>query len=117
MHTDIKEGDHLSGKLALTLTENKTFREFCEKHFNNFDPDIYDPIAIRLFHGKETMVTLYALDKIRQEGTNFSKEKIPVKKFKSGPLSLNDVLPFIFEFNFTLSIGNHNLDDMEVFNK
>ncbi|MCW3075688.1 MAG: hypothetical protein JWO32_297, partial [Bacteroidetes bacterium] len=51
------------------------------------------------------------------EGTNFKEDKIPVKKFKSSQLSLGDVMPFIFEFNFTLSIGNHNLDDMEVINK
>ncbi|MBA3664232.1 MAG: hypothetical protein H0W61_08495 [Bacteroidetes bacterium] len=117
MHTDITEGEKLSGKLSLTFRKNKTFLEFCEKNFNNFNPDQHEPVAIRLFHGMETIVTLYALDKVRQEGTNYDQQKIPVKKFKSITLTLIDILPYVMEFNFTISEGNYDIEDMEVINK
>ncbi|MGZ3900522.1 MAG: hypothetical protein ACXVNM_04350 [Bacteroidia bacterium] len=117
MHTEIKEGDHLSGKLTITFKVDKTFREFCEKNFANFDPDQHEPIAIRLFQGQETIVTLFALDKFRQEGTNYNLQRIPVKKFKSNRLSITEIFPYLQEFNFTLGAGNYDLDEMEVINK
>lgn len=117
MHSNTPEGDHLQGRLSVTLKPDKSFLEFCSKNFNTFDPDQHDPIAIRMYHGLETVVTLYALDKVRQEGTNFNPEKMPAKKFKSGNISLIEILPYIMEFNFTLSTGSYDIDDMEVINK
>ncbi|HEX8515462.1 MAG TPA: hypothetical protein VF868_04625 [Bacteroidia bacterium] len=107
----------LSGKLTITLNPGKTLDQFCEKHFDNYNSDQYEAVAIRLFYGKEVVVTLYALDKVRQEGSNFNINKIPVKKFKSTSFGLNELLGFIEEFNFTLTSGNYPLEDMEVINK
>lgn len=107
----------LSGKLTLTLSPGKTLDEFCERHFDNYNSDQFEAVAIRVFYGKEVVVTLYALDKVRQEGTNYNVNKIPVKKFKSTTFGLTELLSFISEFNFTLSTGNFSLKDMEVINK
>lgn len=118
MHSNTPVSDTLSGRLFVAFKENKTFREFCEKNFVNYDPDQHEPIAIRFFYGQETVVTLYALDKFRQEGTNYNTdEKVPVKKFKSVSIALIDILPYLLEFNFTLGAGNYDLDEMEVVNK
>jgi hypothetical protein len=111
-------GDSLTGRLSVTFPANKTFREFCQKHFDNYDADQHEPIAIRFYKGEETIVTLFALDKFRQEGTNYNTaEKVPVKKFKSSRVALIDVLAYIEEFNFTLGAGNYDLDEMQVINK
>lgn len=107
----------LSGKLTLTLKSGKTLDEFCERNFDNYNSDQFEAVAIRVFYGKEMVVTLYALDKVRQEGTNHNINKIPVKKFKKTTLGLTELLGFIDEFNFTLSSGNYPIGDMEVINK
>lgn len=109
--------EELKGFISVRLHPNKVIDEFCEKYFNNYNRDQFEAIAIRLYHGKETIVTLYALDKIKQEGTNFNPNKLPVKKFKSNVLTLNTVLSYMSEFNFTLTVGNYSLQDIEVMNK
>ncbi|MCE3279035.1 MAG: hypothetical protein K0S44_1226 [Bacteroidetes bacterium] len=109
--------NELSGKLTLTLSPGKTLDEFCERHFDNYNSDQFEAVAIRVFYGKEIVVTLYALDKVRQEGSNYNINKIPVKKFKSTTFGMSELLSFISEFNFTLSTGNFPLEDMEVINK
>jgi hypothetical protein len=107
----------LSGKLTLTLTPGRTLDDFCERNFDNYNSDQYEAVAIRFYYGKEIVVTLYALDKVRQEGTNYNINKIPVKKFKTTTFGLPELFTFISEFNFTLSTGNYDLDEMEVINK
>jgi hypothetical protein len=107
----------LTGKLTLTLNPGRTLDEFCERHFNNYNSDQFEAVAIRVYYGKEMIVTLYALDKVRQKGTNYNINKIPVKKFKTTAFGFSDLLTFISEFNFTLSTGNYDLDEMEVINK
>lgn len=110
-------GDHLEGKISLQLHSGRTLEEFCEKKFENYNRDQYEAVAIKFHHGEEILVTLYALDKFRQEGSNFNPEKLPVKKFKSTSFELYDVLVFVKEFNVTLSTGNYRPEDMEVINK
>ena len=109
--------NELGGKLTIKLQPGKTLDEFCEKHFDNYNIDQFEAVAIRVYYGKEMVVTLYALDKVRQEGTNYNINKIPVKKFKTSTFGLTELLTFISEFNFTISTGSFNLEDMEVINK
>lgn len=118
MHSNTLVSDTLSGRLSVAFKKNKSFREFCMKYFDNYDPDQHEPVAVRFYQGQETVVTLYALDKFRQEGTNYNtRDKIPVKKFKSSVLNLADIAAFVLEFNFTLATGNFDLEEMEVINK
>ncbi|MBA3971721.1 MAG: hypothetical protein H0X46_06170 [Bacteroidetes bacterium] len=107
----------LKGTISLELVQGKTLQEFCMSNFNNYDTDRYDAVAIRFYFGKEVVVTLYALDKSRQEGSNFYAGKMPVKKFKMNNLPVSDVLSLISQVNFTLSSGNYDIEDMEVINK
>jgi len=114
---EIDNEQNITGYLSLTLCRGKTFNDFCEKNFTNYNAEQFDAIAIRVLYGKEIIMTLYALDKLRQAGTNYGINKLPVKKFKITKLSFDEVLPFIKEFNFTLTTGNYTLEDMEVINK
>lgn len=114
---DIHNEEHLKGRISLKLHPNKTLEEFCEKKFENYNRDQFEAVAIKFHYGEEILVTLYALDKVRQEGSTFNPDKLPVKKFKSGSFELYDILLFVKEFNVTLATGNYELEDMEVVNK
>lgn len=119
METDSNEVSDikLKGALSITLKSGKTLDEFCEKNFDNYNSDQYEAVALRVFYGKEIAVTLYALDKVRQEGSNYNINKIPVKKFKTTSFGVSELLAFVQEFNFTLSVGNYPIEEMEVINK
>jgi hypothetical protein len=107
----------LKGAMSMTFKNGKTLDEFCRRFFDNYDSDRFEAVAIRLYYGKEMIVTLYALDRTRQEGTTHNLNKIPVKKFKKELFNLSELIPFVDEFNFTLQAGNYPLEDMEVINK
>lgn len=106
----------ITGGISVKLKNNTTLEDFCVKHVPTYDPDRFEAIALRLFSGSETIVTIYALDKSRQEGSNYNPDKIPVKKFKihTDPASVFD---FFEEYNFTLQVGNYEITDMEIINK
>ena len=110
-----KEVNELKGNISLTFEDNKTFEEFCEANFVNYDRNRYEAVAIRFFYGKEMVITLYAIDKDRKNRSN--SEKLPVKKFKTSTLPLAAIIPFIKEFNFTLSTEAYANNDIEVINK
>lgn len=107
----------ISGGIAAKLKNNTTLDDFCKKYIPNYDPDRFEAIALRFFSGKETIVTVYALDKYRQEGTTYHPDKIPVKKFKILNVSAAEFFHIFEELNFTLSTGNYSITDMEVINK
>jgi hypothetical protein len=109
--------EQLKGILSITIEPGKSLSAFCKLNFNNFDPDRYEALALRVFHGKETVVTLYALDKKRDARKSQSSDTLPVKKFKSMDLSITQLLPYIKEYNFTVSSGNYPVDKMEVINR
>jgi hypothetical protein len=117
LESDIHIKDDLAGALSVKLKPGQALNDYFEKHIPEYNPDRFEVLAIRFFYGTESAVTLYAIDKSRLEGTNFSKDKIPVKKFKLDPNFLNDILPMVEEYNFTLTTGNYPLVDMEVINK
>jgi hypothetical protein len=107
----------ISGGIAVKLRNNATLDDFSKKYIPNYDPDRFETIAIRLFSGKEVIITVYALDKFRQEGTTYDPDKIPVKKFKILDIPATELFLLFEEFNFTLSSGNYSITDMEVINK
>jgi len=109
--------EEIEGKITVRFNRNTSLIDLCEKFFKTFNADEHEPIALRLFYGKETILTLYALDKVRQENSSDFREKLPVRKFKEVIDSIEEVLLFLNEMNFTLEAGNFPLDDMEVINK
>lgn len=109
--------EDLNGQLSVKLKNGKTIQQFCTEHIPEYNPDRLEVLAIRFYYGLENYVTLYAIDKQRQEGSNFTENKIPVKKIKLNGNFLQELLPFIDEYNFTLSTGNYPIEHMEIINK
>ena len=118
MNKDVPFDHHgISGGIHVTLAEGQTLDDLCAQYIDDYNPERFEAIAIRLFAGKETIVTVYALDKTRQENSTVDTAKLPIKKFKLEHVSVRELLQFFDDFNFTLSSGNYNLEDMEVTNK
>jgi hypothetical protein len=114
---EAQHSEELEGKISFRLKPGKSLDEFCERNFDNYDRDRFEAVAIRFFFAQEMIITVYALDKARQEGTNFNFDKIPVKKFKMNRVSFPEFTAFVNEFNFTLTAGNFSIEDIEVINK
>lgn len=111
-----EHGD-ISGTIAVTMANGKTLDDFCVQHITDYNRDRFEAFAIRLFSGKETVITVYAVDSIRQEDNDLKSEKIAVKKFKINTLPVNELFSYCSSFNCTLTTGNYALEDMEVMNK
>lgn len=110
--------DHdLGGAVSLNFKEGKSFGLFCSDIIPEYNITRFEAFAVRLFFGNELTITVYALDKLKQEGNNYNHEKIPVKKFKLQGISFEQLRAYIDEFNFTLTTGNYEIEDMEVINK
>ena len=112
--TGVHEDEQLKGVFSLKFREDHGFNQFCRENFDQFDPVRFEAIALRVFAGEETVTTLYAVDRFKQDP---NESKLPVKKFKSTKLKMQDILPFIDEYNFTVTAGNYSLEQMEVINK
>ena len=117
MDDSIKVKEEMKGIISATMANSLTLDDFCLEHIADYNRDRFEALAIRLFVGNETIITVYALDKVRQEDSTVSEGSLPVKKFKLTDLSLSSVLTYFSSFNCTLSTGNYNIDDIEVMNK
>jgi hypothetical protein len=111
--------EELHGTLAFKFSTGKSLDDFCQKYFTNYTKDRFEPLALRVFHKRKTIITLYALDKGRNSGVDAVTEvsKMPVKKFKSTDVSLPRLMSFISELNFTLNAGSRPINNIEVINK
>ena len=109
--------EEIKGNISLKLANNYTLDDLCAAHINDYNRDRFEAFAIRVFMGNETIITIYALDKIRQEDTTIKKDKFPVKKFKLENVPVYSLFSYCSAFNFTATTGNYELDDMEVMNK
>ena len=117
LESEISIKDDLGGVISIKFKPGSSIEEYCKNNIENYNPDRFEVLAIRFYYGKETAITLYAIDKDRMEGDNFNKDKMPVKKFKLNVAFMQNLIPFIEEGNFTLTTGNYPLADMEVINK
>ena len=111
-----EHGD-ISGNIAVTMANGQTLDDFCVQHIPDYNRDRFEAFAMRLFLGKETVITVYAVDTLRQEDSDLKSEKIAVKKFKINTLQVNELFSYCASFNCTLTTGNYALEDMEVMNK
>ena len=111
-----EHGD-ISGNIAVTLANDQTLDDFCAQHILDYNRDRFEAFALRVFLGKETVITIYAVDKIRQEDADISKDKIAVKKFKINTIPVNELYSYCASLNFTLTTGTFDLESMEVTNK
>jgi hypothetical protein len=107
----------ISGGITVKLRDDLSLDDICMENLPDYNRDRFEAVALRLFAGKEVIVTIYAIDKERQEGSNFNPDKMPVKKFKIENVSVPKLFEWFQEFNFTINTGNYHIEDMEVINK
>ena len=118
MDQDLKfTQEDVSGTMTVKMANKQTLDDFCVQHIPEYNKDRLEALALRVYVGDETVITIYAVDKHRQEGSSFSEGKIPVKKFKLSNVPLSALFSYCDSFNCTLSTGNYPLEDMEVINK
>ena len=111
-----EHGD-ISGQISITLANKQTLDDFCNTYINEYNRDRFEAFAIRLFLGKETVITVYAVDKVRQRDTDLIDKKIAVKKFKLNTVAVGALFSYCSALNFTLTTGKYPLENMEVMNK
>ena len=111
-----EHGD-LTGEISITLKNGFVLDDIFIKYIHDYNRDRFEAISVRVFSGKENIVTLYAIDKVRQEDSTVPAGKIPVKKFKMVDIPLHELLPHLQSFNFTLGTNNYPIEVMEVVNK
>ncbi len=112
------ENGDLNGEISLTLNEGQSLNELFSKYIHDFNADRLEPYAFRILIGKENVLTLFAVDNYKQENsTIFDAGKIPVKKYKVPGVSLNNLLDFFGELNFTVSTNNYPIESLQVINK
>lgn len=108
--------NYLSGFADAKLREAETLDTVCSSLIPNYNIERFEAIAIRVYLGKETTLTVYALDKNHKGSEMSSKSKIPVKKFKL-QIKMEDFVAKFSNINFTISTGHFDLDEIEVVNK
>ncbi len=109
--------ESIEGTIKVLMANSLTLDDFCSEYIQDYNRDRFEAFAIRLFVGNKTVVTVYAVDKIRQEDSITNPDKIQVRKFKLTDIQLPAILAYCSSFNCTLNTGNYELDDMKVTNK
>src|SRR5690242_10028846 len=92
--------EDLTGEFSVKLANGQTIDDFCARYIPEYNKDRLEALAIRLYVGGETTITVYAVDKTRQENSSVHAGKIPVKKFKITSLRLSDLSNYCEGFNF-----------------
>ena len=105
----------MQGKIAMEF-DRKALKDLCAKYIPGYDASRYEVVAIRLFCAKEIVLTIYAEDK-NNSVSGLAENKFPVKKFKKQIHSPAEFFEFVQAFNFTISSGDYNMEDMEVTNR
>lgn len=106
--------DHhdLAGHASVDFHGRMNFSSFAEK-ITGYNPQRFSPVAFRLFMQKgEPVLTLFALDNTKTKENG----KLPVKKFKL-KMNFNELFSFIKKFDFTVSDGKFDINDIVVTNK
>lgn len=105
----------LKGKIAVKFFNERHLEELCLKHISGYEIERFEIVAIRVFAGKEFIVTVYAADKNSHKTT--SGNKFAVKKFKIENIEPSEILKYVEAFNLTVGDDAYHLDEMEITNK
>lgn len=100
------------GKISAEFSSQQ-LHDLCQRHIPGIDLNRFKIIAIRVFAGKEFIVTVFASDTLKEtEG-----QQLPVKKFKIETLSHAEFFNYVYGYNFTLSENNLSMNDLQVINR
>ena len=100
----------IPGMISIAFKEGDDLNSLCAR-LTGYNTERFSAVALRMYTGEETIVTVYAVDKLKK-----AESSLPVHKFKL-EISLKDFLNEIRQMNFTVSDDRYDLWDMEVINK
>jgi len=107
----------LNGNANMDLYRKEDLNALAIKLIDNYNPDRFDAVALRFFVQKdEPIITIYAVDKYKQDDDNYPHDKLPVKKYKL-KLSFDEFLKYIKRFDLTVSYDAYDIEDILVINK
>lgn len=104
----------LTGIVSLKLGDQRDFNKLGAE-LAGYDESRFEAVALKVFIEHTPVVTLYAIDKDRDQ-KNENKDKMLVRKFKM-EMSLDDLFFKLKHVNFTVTTGEYDIDNMEVVNK
>ncbi|MBA3647116.1 MAG: hypothetical protein H0W62_00970 [Chitinophagales bacterium] len=111
---ETKEHD-LTGVGSLDLL-NHDFNMFASK-LANYNPDRYEAMALKVFVQKGKLIlTLFAIDKLKQEQSNYPKDKLPVRKFKLN-IVWDEFIRHIKGLDLIVTNEAYDIQDMLIINK
>src|SRR5438045_90776 len=103
---------NLSGNAAIDLFGKDDINSLSQKLIANYNPDRFEATALRFFIQKgKPIITIYAVDKFKQEKNNYPKDKLPVKKFKLS-IPFEAFLQHLKRFDFTVSNDAYDIKDI-----
>lgn len=105
--------DDLIGVVSINLKEGEDLNLIASK-MAIYDPARFEAVALRVYVQQQPVVTLYAIDKQMQQHTD-DQGKLLVHKFKM-EMSFEELFSKFRNFNFTVTTGQHNIEQMEVIN-
>lgn len=117
MNKSIYQNHEMKGHISVQLANGQSLDDFCAEYIPEYSSERFEAFAVRIFLGQETVITLFAVDKIRRESHAADETRLPVKKFKLPEMPLTSILSYFQGFNCTLSNGAYELEGMEVINK
>ena len=108
------EAHSLAGRAAMDLFPGEDLNVLAANLVANYNPRRFDAVAIRLFLQRgEEIVTVYAVDKFKQDQNNYPKNRLPVRKFKLR-ISPREFLRYVKRFDLTLTNDAYDLQDILV---
>jgi hypothetical protein len=104
----------LVGIISINLGDNKSFNQFASE-IAGFDSTAYEAVAMRIFNENSPVITIYARYK-NEPGNSMNGNKMKVHKFKK-EIDLNTFFRKLSSWNFTVTAGELDIENMEVVNK
>jgi hypothetical protein len=105
--------DDLIGVVSINLKEGEDLNLIASR-IAIYDPERFEAVALRVYIQQQPVVTLYAMDKQMQDRTG-EDGKLLVHKFKM-EMSFEELFSIFRNFNFTVTTGQYNIEQMEVIN-
>ncbi len=105
--------DDLVGVVSINLKEGENLNLLASR-MAIYDETRFEAVALRVFIQHLPIVTLYAIDKQAQSQVN-KEGKLLVHKFKM-EMSFEELFSKFRNFNFTVTTGEQNIEQMEVIN-
>lgn len=103
----------LTGIVSIKLDDQYNFNRLGAE-LAGYDINNFEAVALRVFIESTPVVTLYAIDKAKNNKSDSGK--LAVRKFKK-EMSLDDLFFKLKHVNFTVTTGDYDIEDMEVVNK